>query len=234
LYIANSVPDHIKQKISLREYADLFPINVSDGGCTDNTGIGRAVMERVSHISCLAFNTDDFLGLFENNDLSIYPLMYFDIFKCTKEEMAFLKKIISGEDLSDLDTKSFCKNFTFVSRKTFHQTKGQNRFLKNLFMCKFRNLFIKQNPYYLDLEAEKDSNYNVVKEISIIFALEQFPFGLMGGCLDENFTHYGTWIEEIHSALQNGFEEDGKNWKHYSPTLDDKISSANAFREFMF
>ena len=60
---ANILPDSScnnasdQKCISLREYADLLPLNVSDGGYTDNTGIGRAVMEGASHIVSIAFNT---------------------------------------------------------------------------------------------------------------------------------------------------------------------------------
>ena len=121
--------------------------------------------------------------------------------------MEFLKKILAGDDLKGLDPSKNNKNFTFVSRKTFHQTKGKNRFLKKLFMCKFRDIAMKPNPYYFDLETSKNSGNKVVKEISIVFAPEQPLFGLMGGCLDADFTHYGTWIDEIHSALQMGFKK---------------------------
>ena len=56
---------------------------------------------------------------------------------------------------------------------------------------------------------------------------------MMGGCLDADFTHYGTWIDEMHSALQNGFQEQDPQ-KINSPSMDKKIASAIAFREFMF
>ena len=63
----------------------------------------------------------------------------------------------------------------------------------------------------------------------------------MGGCLDSDFTHYGTWIDEIHSAIQNGFLQDdavaqNENSRSLmrSISMDKKISSAKAFRDFMF
>ena len=233
---ANENPIEPREKITLAQYAELFPLNVSDGGYTDNTGIGRAVMEGATHISCLAFNTDDFLGLFENNNLQTYPLfMHFDVFKCTKDEMILLKKILAGETLPDLKKEqSKNQNFTFVSRETFRQSKGQTRFLKRLFMCKFRDVSVRHNPYYFDLKTTTANTTNkVVKEIAIIFALEQPLFGLMGGCLDANFTHYGIWVEEIQSALQNGFVQEGKV-EHKALNLDEKIASALAFRDFMF
>ena len=234
-FVSSTNPEQPQKRISLRQYADIFPLNVADGGCTDNSGIGRAVMEGATQISSLAFNTDDFLGLFENNEGHGFPFtMYFEIFKCSKNEMGYLKKILNGEDLSGLETEETNRNFTFVCRKTFHQSRGKNRFLKKLFMCKFRDVCVRHNPYYFDLNSTENLTNNVVKEMSVIFALNQEPFGMMGGCLDADFTHYGTWIDEIHSALQNGFIEDGKGEDDDVANMDSKIASAIAFREFIF
>ena len=198
-------------------------------------------MEGATHISCFAFNTDDFLGLFDNNDFLTHPLsMYFEIFNCTKDEMAYLRRILAEDNLNDIKKPEKNENFSFVSRQTFRQSKGKNRFLKQLFMCKFRDVSVKPNPYYFDLETSKNCN-KVIQEINIIFALEQSPFGMMGGCLDADFTHYGTWIDEIHSAIQNGFQQEeavaqNENSRSLvrSISMDKKISSAIAFRDFMF
>jgi hypothetical protein len=232
----NSESSHIKEPLNLRQFADLMPLNISDGGTTDNTGIGRAVMERATHISCFAFDTESFIGLFENNGLgSSFPLnIYFDIFKCNKEEMEFLNKVLNGEDLSDMDPESINQNFKFVCRKTFRQSEGKSSLLKKLFICKFRDLSVKPNPYYFDPEATENSTISIVKEMSVVFAVPQTGFGISNGSLDADFTNYGTWVEEIHCALENGFDEDGELGEDFSASLKDKISSATILREFLF
>ena len=193
-------------------------------------------MEGASHISCFAFSINSFIGLFENNGLgSSFPMFtYFDIFKCYKEEMVFLKKVLQGENLSDTDPESINQNFTFVYRKTFRLSEGKNLFLKKLFVCKFRDLSVKPNPYYFDLEATKNSTKSFVKEMSVIFAESQRGFGIMNGSLDADFTHYGTWVEEIHCALENGFDDDGEVGADISTRRKDKILSATALRDFLF
>ena len=104
-----------QQKITLREYADMFPLNVSDGGYTDNTGIGRAVMEGATHITCFAFNTEDFIGLFQNNEIEGFPYyLHFEIFECSKDEMENLKKILSTEQLEDFEDGNFLEGITIL------------------------------------------------------------------------------------------------------------------------
>jgi hypothetical protein len=224
--------------ITLRQYADLFPLNIADGGFTDNTGISRAVMEGASHISCFAFNTGDFLGLFDSNEFQAnHPMTYyFGIFNCIQEELDDLKKILDNtDDLAHLNAKSVHQNFKFVCRKTFRQFEGKDQLLKKLFMCKFQDVSIKHNPYYFDLDAKRNSGNEVVQELSIIFAIPQEEWKARGKSnLDTDLTNYGIWVEEIHSALQNGFAEDGEMGDNYVPTLDDKISSAIALRDFIF
>ena len=96
-------------------------------------------------------------------------------------------------------------------------------------MCKFRDLSIKHNPYYFDAATKNPTN-DFVKELSIIFAIQQPEWQAMGRSnLDVDLTTYGIWVEEIHSALQNGFAQDGN-----IPSTKDRISSAKEFREFMF
>ena len=70
--------------------------------------------------------------------------------------------------------------------------------------------------------------------MSLIFVESQSGFGIVNGSLDSDFTNYGTWIEEIHCALENGFDDDGEVGEDNTMTLNDKISSATTLREFLF
>ena len=234
---SNSTPDLPEQKITLREYADLFPLNIADGGYVDNTGIARAVMDSASHISGFAFNTSDFLSLFDNNEFQNgHPFTCsFAIFDCTEEEGNYLKNIVDDDDKSYLNDQFISQNFKFVSRKTFRQSKGQDRFLKKLYMCKFRDLRIKYNPYYFDVDDTKKLENDVVQELSVIFAIETLEWKGMGRSNpDTDLKGYGVWVDEIHSALQNGFVEDEEKGENYIASKDDKISSARSFRDFLF
>ena len=102
-----------------------------------------------------------------------------------------------------------------------------------LFMCTFKDVSIKHNPYYFDLDAKRNTN-EVVEELSVIFAIPTEEWKAKGKSnLDTDLTAYGIWVEEIHSALQNGFVEDGEMGDDYAPSIDDKVSSAMAFRDFI-
>ena len=88
----------------------------------------------------------------------------------------------------------------------------------------------------------------LVTELSIVFAISQDKFGISNGCLDENFAHYGVWVDEIHSAIQNGTNS-LQNISNYSkskftgslePDRDasgriiNNTASSIEFRKFMF
>ena len=101
-------------------------------------------------------------------------------------------------------------------------------------MCKFYDLKVSPNPYYFDPKSMLDQNERIVKELSIVFALGQDNFGFGTGCLDEDFSNYGEWADEIHSAIQNGFTKKYES-EGDSNGLDLRgFGKSCPFRNFMF
>ena len=227
----------------------MLPLNLLDGGNTDNTGVCRAVMEGATHLSVLAFGILDFKGLFDNNSIEIKSAnmcIYSEIFKCSKKEHGYLKKIVYDDEstnhMSDSEIKDVIEkdilanpgiepNFTFVGRKTYYQSNDQQKYLKKMFLCKFRDLKVNLHPHYFDQRTIKRQEKKVVKELSIAFGIPG-QYGLQRGALENDFSNYGPFCDEIFAAIHNGFVQN-RDSKQGSGK-NSSIAEANVFREFMF
>ena len=236
-------------KISLEDYASLVPLNILDGGNTDNTGVSRAVMEGATHLSILAFGLLDFAGLFENNGIEVKSAnmcVYSEIFKCSKREQEYLKMITYQNELtnsmSDAEIKQFIENdvsmspgiepnFVFVCRKTYHQSLEQQKYLNKMFVCKFQDLKVNPHPHYFNCTENQN---RVVKDLSIAFGIPQ-DYGLQRGALENDFSNYGPFCDEIFAAIQNGFEDEFTSKQSINRSrVQNNENRATAFRQFIF
>ena len=227
----------------------MLPLNLLDGGNTDNTGVCRAVMQGATHLSVLAFGILDFRGLFQNNGIEIKSAnmcVYSDIFKCSEREQGYLKKIIYDDEstnhMSDSEIKREIENdilanpeakpnFTFVERKTYYQSNEQQKFLKKMFLCKFRDLQVNLHPHYFDLKTIERQDKRMVKEFSIAFGLPT-DYGLQRGALENDFSNYGPFCDEIFASIQNGFVENFESGQVSGG--GSNIAEAKTFQKFIF
>ena len=101
-----------------------------------------------------------------------------------------------------------------------------------MFVCKFQDLKVNPHPHYFNCSSENQNR--VVKELSIAFGLPQ-DYGLQRGALENDFSNYGPFCDEIFAAIQNGLEDEFKSKQSINRSrVQNNENQASAFRQLIF
>ena len=192
------------------------PLNMIDGGYTDNTGITRAVVEGASHLTVVGFYGTDLMHRFyypglEDEGRSWYKPEQCRAFKADKKGIDFLEKFLKSLEDQNYSAEvpegglKF-EHFTVDWRKEFKFDNDNNKFLARLHMLKFSDLSV------LCKEGEgqacgnrgysmKDTNVDVVDSMTVVFIPQLPGWGIQNGCLAQDMETYAVYVNEIYSAL---------------------------------